>query len=161
MINKNLLICLLVVVSVTFLSAQSVDFEAQYHDNTIYLQQGLLGMKYIKSGKSYPLLGISSELFHYPESRELYKKYLFMRLLSLGVLLGGPIISTSLIKNDPGSFITISLGSLALGVFSALESVNKLNKAVWVYNRESLKESYENNGSSYKPNNWQQQESNP
>ena len=84
-----------------------------------------------------------------------------MRVLSLGALLGGPLLSTTLSKNDPSSFITISLGSLALGVFSALESVNKLNKAVWVYNRESLKESYENNGSSYKPNDWKRQESNP
>ena len=152
--NNNLFICLLAVTGLSLLSAQDVDFDTRYHDNTIYLQQGLLGMKYIKNGKSYPLLGISSELSRYPESKEIYQKHLFMRVLSLGALLGGPLLSTTLIKNDPSSFITISLGSLAIGIFSALESVNKLNKAVWVYNRESLKEQGRKNGSFRKSNEW-------
>ena len=136
--NKNLPICLLIAVGLKFLSAQNVDFEVRYHDNTIYLQQGFFGMKYVKGEQSYPLSGLRVELSRYPESKELYEKHLFVRVLSVGVLLAGPILGATLMEKDPTSFVTVYFGSIILGVFSSIESYNKLNKAVWAYNRESL-----------------------
>ena len=44
-----------------------------------------------------------------------------------------------------GEFITVYVGSRFLGVFASIESYNKLNEAIWVYNREQLKQGNDGN----------------
>ena len=152
---------LLIIFSVCIVFGQDTDFETQYYYDTIYLQQGFLGQKYVKGGESFPLMSLGSELKRYPESQELYEKYFFMRMLGLGALIIGPIASSALINTDESSFISVYLGSLFLGAFAAFESFNKLNEAVWVFNREQLKQGNDGNEFEGDSNDWRWRESTP
>ena len=152
---------LLIIFSVCIVFGQDTDFETQYYYDTIYLQQGFMGQKYVKGGESFPLMSLGSELKRYPESQELYEKYLFMRMLGLGALIIGPIVSSALINTDESSFISVYLGSLFLGAFAAFESFNKLNEAVWIYNREQLKRWNDGNEFEGDSNDWRWRESTP
>ena len=152
---------LLIIFSVCIVFGQDTDFETQYYYDTIYLQQGFMGQKYVKGGESFPLMSLGSELKRYPESQELYEKYLFMRMLGLGALIIGPIASSALINTDESSFISVYLGSLFLGAFAAFESFNKLNEAVWIYNREQLKQGNDGNEFEGDSNDWRWRESTP
>jgi len=152
---------LLIIFSVCIVFGQDTDFETQYYYDTIYLQQGFLGQKYVKGGESFPLMSLGSELKRYPESQELYEKYFFMRMLGLGALIIGPIASSALINTDESSFISVYLGSLFLGAFAAFESFNKLNEAVWIYNREQLKQGNDGNEFEGDSNDWRWRESTP
>ena len=87
---KNKIKLLLVIaIFVGLLSAQGDEFDSKYYNETIYLQQGFLGPKYIMGGNSYLLVSIGEELNRYPDSAELYSKNKFMRLLSLGLIIAG------------------------------------------------------------------------
>ena len=152
---------LLIIFSVCIVFGQDTDFETQYYYDTIYLQQGFMGQKYVKGGESFPLMSLGSELKRYPESQELYEKYLFMRMLGLGALIIGPVASSALINTDESSFISVYLGSLFLGAFAAFESFNKLNEAVWIYNREQLKQGNDGNEFEGDSNDWRWRESTP
>ena len=152
---------LLIIFSVCIVFGQDTDFETQYYYDTIYLQQGFMGQKYVKGGESFPLMSLGSELKRYPESQELYEKYFFMRMLGLGALIIGPIVSSALINTDESSFISVYLGSLFLGAFAAFESFNKLNEAVWIYNREQLKQGNDGNEFEGDSNDWRWRESTP
>ena len=152
---------LLIIFSVCIVLGQDTDFETQYYYDTIYLQQGFMGQKYVKGGESFPLMSLGSELKRYPESQELYEKYFFMRMLGLGALIIGPIASSALINTDESSFISVYLGSLFLGAFAAFESFNKLNEAVWIYNREQLKQGNDGNEFEGDSNDWRWRESTP
>ena len=152
---------LLIIFSVCIVFGQDTDFETQYYYDTIYLQQGFMGQKYVKEGESFPLMSLGSELKRYPESQELYEKYFFMRMLGLGALIIGPIASSALINTDESSFISVYLGSLFLGAFAAFESFNKLNEAVWIYNREQLKQGNDGNEFEGDSNDWRWRESTP
>ena len=152
---------LLIIFSVCIVFGQDTDFETQYYYDTIYLQQGFMGQKYVKGGESFPLMSLGSELKRYPESQELYEKYFFMRMLGLGALIIGPIASSALINTDESSFISVYLGSLFLGAFAAFESFNKLNEAVWIYNREQLKQGNDGNEFEGDSNDWRWRESKP
>ena len=152
---------LLIIFSVCIVFGQDTDFETQYYYDTIYLQQGFMGQKYVKEGESFPLMSLGSELKRYPESQELYEKYFFMRMLGLGALIIGPIASSALINTDESSFISVYLGSLFLGAFAAFESFNKLNEAVWIYNREQLKQGNDGNEFESDSNDWRWRESTP
>ena len=153
---------LLIIFSVCIVFGQDTDFETQYYYDTIYLQQGFIGQKkYVKGGESFPLMSLGSELKRYPESQELYEKYFFMRMLGLGALIIGPIASSALINTDESSFISVYLGSLFLGAFAAFESFNKLNEAVWIYNREQLKQGNDGNEFEGDSNDWRWRESTP
>ena len=121
------------------LPAQVDDFDSKYYNETIYLQQGFLGQKYMMGGNSYSLVTIGGELNRYPDSGELYRKYKFMRLVSLGLLVAGPILSVGM--TGPGwgedlddTYMSVFIGSIFLGAFAQMESINKLNEAVWVCN---------------------------
>ena len=152
---------LLIIFSVCIVFGQDTDFETQYYYDTIYLQQGFMGQKYVKGGESFPLMSLGSELKRYPESQELYEKYFFMRMLGLGALIIGPIVSSALINTDESSFVSVYLGSLFLGAFAAFESFNKLNEAVWIYNREQLKQGNDGNEFEGDSNDWRWRESKP
>ena len=152
---------LLIIFSVCIVFGQDTDFETQYYYDTIYLLQGFMGQKYVKGGESFPLMSLGSELKRYPESQELYEKYFFMRMLGLGALIIGPIASSALINTDESSFISVYLGSLFLGAFAAFESFNKLNEAVWIYNREQLKRWNDGNEFEGDSNDWRWRESTP
>ena len=152
---------LLIIFSVCIVLGQDTDFETQYYYDTIYLQQGFMGQKYVKGGESFPLMSLGSELKRYPESQELYEKYFFMRMLGLGALIIGPIASSALINTDESSFISVYLGSLFLGAFATFESFNKLNEAVWIYNREQLKQGNDGNEFEGDSNDWRWRESTP
>ena len=152
---------LLIIFSVCIVFGQDTDFETQYYYDTIYLLQGFMGQKYVKGGESFPLMSLGSELKRYPESQELYEKYFFMRMLGLGALIIGPIASSALINTDESSFISVYLGSLFLGAFAAFESFNKLNEAVWIYNREQLKQGNDGNEFEGDSNDWRWRESKP
>ena len=152
---------LLIIFSVCIVFGQDTDFETQYYYDTIYLQQGFMGQKYVKGGESFPLMSLGSELKRYPESQELYEKYFFMRMLGLSALIIGPIASSALINTDESSFISVYLGSLFLGAFAAFESFNKLNEAVWIYNREQLKQGNDGNEFEGDSNDWRWRESTP
>ena len=152
---------LLIIFSVCIVFGQDTDFETQYYYDTIYLQQGFMGQKYVKGGESFPLMSLGSELKRYPESQELYEKYFFMRMLGLGALIIGPIASSALINTDESSFISVYLGSLFLGAFAVFESFNKLNEAVWVFNREQLKQGNDGNEFEGDSNDWRWRESTP
>ncbi|HIC38051.1 MAG TPA: hypothetical protein EYO79_01125 [Candidatus Marinimicrobia bacterium] len=152
---------LLIIFSVCIVFGQDTDFETQYYYDTIYLQQGFMRQKYVKGGESFPLMSLGSELKRYPESQELYEKYFFMRMLGLGALIIGPIASSALINTDESSFISVYLGSLFLGAFAAFESFNKLNEAVWIYNREQLKRGNDGNEFEGDSNDWRWRESTP
>ncbi|MBN4081469.1 hypothetical protein JYT44_03800, partial [Caldithrix abyssi] len=53
--------------------------------------------------------------------------------LTSGPLFGGALLGDG--PNDSGfeTFIMVSVGSLLLGVFASMESINKLNEAFWAY----------------------------
>ena len=152
---------LLIIFSVCIVFGQDTDFETQYYYDTIYLQQGFMGQKYVKGGESFPLMSLGSELKRYPESQELYEKSFFMRMLGLGALIIGPVASSALVNTDESSFISVYLGSLFLGAFAAFESFNKLNEAVWVFNREQLKRGNDGNEFEGDSNDWRWRESTP
>lgn len=145
----------------SFLIGQDTDFDEMYNYNTIYLQQGFMGQKYVKGGESFSLASLGSELNRYPEAGDLYEKSFMMRILGLGALIIGPVTSSALVEKDPSSFLTIYLGSAFLGIFAAFESYNKLNEAIWVYNREQLKQENDSNGFEGDSNEWRWKETTP
>ena len=138
---------LLIIFSLSVVFGQDTDVEVEYYYDTIYLQQGFMGQKYVKGGESFPIISLGSELKRYPESQELYEKYFFMRILGMGLIFSGPLLSGVLMENQSlsGEFITVYVGSLFPGVFASIESYNKLNEAIWVYNREQLKQGNDGN----------------
>ena len=137
---KNKIKLLLVIaIFVGLLSAQGDEFDSKYYNETIYLQQGFLGPKYMMGGNSYSLVTIGGELKRYTDSGELYRKYKFMRLVSMGLIFTGPILSVGM--TGPGwgedlddTYMSVFIGSIFLGAFAQMESINKLNEAVWVSN---------------------------
>ena len=127
------------VIILNMLPAQVDDFDSRYYNETIYLQQGFLGPKYMMGGNSYSLVTIGGELKRYTDSGELYRKYKFMRLVSMGLIFAGPILSVGM--TGPGwgedlddTYMSVFIGSIFLGAFAQMESINKLNEAVWVCN---------------------------
>jgi len=154
---------LLIIFSVCIVFGQDTDFETQYYYDTIYLQQGFMGQKYVKGGESFPLMSLGSELKRYPESQELYEKYFFMRILGQGILLAGPLLSSLIMEKESlsGEFIIAYVGSIFLSAFATMESVNKLNEAVWVFNREQLKRWNDGNEFEGDSNDWRWRESKP
>jgi hypothetical protein len=142
---------LLIIFFLSVVFGQDTDFETEYFYDTIYLQQGFMGQKYVKGGESFPLMYLGSELKRFPEAQELFEKYFFMRILGQGLLIAGPVLSGILMEssgpNQVMSFFPLYVGSLFLGAFAVIESFNKLNEAIWVYNREQLKQG--NNGNRF------------
>ncbi len=142
---KNKIKLLLVIaIFVGLLSAQGDEFDSKYYNETIYLQQGFLGPKYMMGGSSYSLITIGGELNKYPDSAELYSKYKFMRLVGMGLMFAGPILSVGMTGPGGGeglddTYMSVFIGSMFLGVFAQIESINKLNEAVWAYNGNQLK----------------------
>ena len=136
---------LLIIFSLSVVFGQDTDFEVEYYYDTIYLQQGFMGQKYVKGGESFPIISLGSELKRYPESQELYEKYFIMNMLGLGMIFEATMVSSVLMDADESSFISVYLGSIVLGVFASIESYNKLNEAIWVYNREQLKQGNDGN----------------
>ena len=127
------------VIILNMLPAQVDDFDSRYYNETIYLQQGFLGPKYMMGGNSYLLVTIGGELKRYTDSGELYRKYKFMRLVSMGLMVAGPILSVGMTGPGGGedlddTYISVIIGSIFLGAFAQMESINKLNEAVWVCN---------------------------
>ncbi len=143
---KNKIKLLLVIaIFVGLLSAQGDEFDSKYYNETIYLQQGFLGPKYMIGGNSYSLVTIGGELNKYPDSAELYSKYKFMRLVGMGLMFAGPILSVGMTGPGGGeglddTYMSAFIGSLLLGTFAQIESINKLNEAVWAYNGSQLKQ---------------------
>ena len=68
---KTIKSLLVMVIILNMLSAQVDDFDSRYYNETIYLQQGFLGPKYMMGGNSYSLVTIGGELNRYPDSGEL------------------------------------------------------------------------------------------
>ena len=127
------------VIILNMLPAQVDDFDSRYYNETIYLQQGFLGPKYMMGGNSYSMVTIGGELKRYTDSGELYRKYKFMRLVSMGLMVAGPILSVGMTGPGGGedlddTYISVIIGSIFLGAFAQMESINKLNEAVWVCN---------------------------
>jgi hypothetical protein len=96
-------------------------------------------------GNSYSLVTIGGELNRYPDSGELYSKYKFMRLVGMGLIVAGPILSVGMTGPGGGeglddTYMSAFIGSLLLGTFAQIESINKLNEAVWAYNGSQLKQ---------------------
>ena len=137
---KNKIKLLLVIaIFVGLLSAQGDEFDSKYYNETIYLQQGFLGPKYMMGGNSYSLVTIGGELKRYTDSGELYRKYKFMRLVSMGLMVAGPILSVGMTGPGGGedlddTYMSVIIGSIFFGAFAQMESINKLNEAVWVCN---------------------------
>ena len=136
---------LVMVIFSNMLPAQVDDFDSKYYNETIYLQQGFLGPKYMMGGNSYSLVTIGGELNKYPDSAELYSKYKFMRLVSMGLMVAGPILSVGMTGSGGGedfddTYISVMIGSIFLSAFTQIESINKLNEAVWAYNGNQLKQ---------------------
>jgi hypothetical protein len=136
---KTIKSLLVMVIILNMLPAQVDDFDSRYYNETIYLQQGFLGPN------SYSLVTIGGELKRYTDSGELYRKYKFMRLVSMGLIFAGPILSVGM--TGPGgeeglddTYMSVFIGSMFLGAFAQIESINKLNEAVWAYNGSQLKQ---------------------
>lgn len=96
-------------------------------------------------GNSYSLVTIGGELNRFPYSGELYRKYKFMRLVGMGLMVAGPILSVGMTGPGGGedlddTYMSVFIGSIFLGAFAQMESINKLNEAVWVYNGYQLKQ---------------------
>ncbi|MGY8780376.1 MAG: hypothetical protein ACKVJJ_01785 [Fidelibacterota bacterium] len=141
---KTIKSLLAIVIFGGLLSAQGDEFDSKYYNETIYLQQGFLGPKYMMGGNSYLLVTIGGELKRYTDSGELYRKYKFMRLVSLGLFYAGPILSVGMTGPGGGedlrdTYMSLFIGSIFLGALAQIESINKLNEAVWVYNGNQLK----------------------
>ena len=142
---KTIKSLLVMVIFSNMLLAQVDDFDSKYYNETIYLQQGFLGPKYMMGGNSYSLVTIGGELNRYTNSGELYMKYKFMRLVSIGLMVAGPILSVGMTGPGGGedlddTYMSVFLGSIFLGAFAQIESINKLNEAVWAYNGNQLKQ---------------------
>lgn len=140
---KTIKLLLVMIIFSILLPAQGDDFDSKYYNETIYLQQGFLGPKYMMGGSSYSLMTIGGELNRYSDSAELYSQYKFMRLVSMGLMVAGPIASAGLTRPGGGedmddTFMSVFIGSMILGAFSQIESINKLHEAVWVYNGHQL-----------------------
>ena len=136
---KTIKSLLVMVIILNMLPAQVDGFDSRYYNETIYLQQGFLWPKYIMGENSYSLVTIGGELNRYPDSGELYRKYKFMRLVSLGLLVAGPILSVGMTGPGGGedlddTYMSVFIGSMFLVPFAQIESINKLNEAVWVCN---------------------------
>ena len=110
------------------------------------------------------MISIGKVLKQYPESSELYKKYFIMNMLGLGMIFEATMVSSVLMDADESSFISVYLGSIVLGVFAAIESYNKLNEAICIYNREQLKQGNDgNDGNEFEgdSNDWRWREIKP
>ena len=62
-----------------------------------------------------------------------------MRLVSMGLIFAGPILSVGMTGPGGGedldvTYMSVFIGSMFLGAFAQMESINKLNEAVWVCN---------------------------
>ncbi len=143
------------IITVSVLFAQNTDFETQYYYETIYLQQGFFGQRYVKGGESFPLKSIRKEMDLYPESSQLYGKSFFMSMVGIGAFVLGPVASSVLVETDESSFLSVYIGSLFLGIVASYEAYNKLHEAIWVYNRESLKTNVGSEGDIQQDGDWQ------
>lgn len=146
------------IITISVLFAQNTDFETQYYYETIYLQQGFFGQRYIKGGESFPLKSIRKEMDLYPESSQLYGKSFIMSMVGIGAFVLGPVASSFLVETDESSFLSVYIGSLFLGIFASYEAYNKLHEAIWVYNRENIKAA---GGNLQENSNWQWKEIQP
>ena len=68
-----------------------------------------------------------------------------MRLVGMGLIVAGPILSVGMTGPGGGeglddTYMSVFIGSMFLGVFAQIESINKLNEAVWAYNGSQLKQ---------------------
>ena len=68
-----------------------------------------------------------------------------MRLVGMGLMVAGPILSVGMTRPGGGeglddTYMSAFIGSLFLGTFAQIESINKLNEAVWAYNGNQLKQ---------------------
>ena len=120
---KTIKSLLVMVIILNMLPAQVDDFDSRYYNETIYLQQGFLGPKYMMGGNSYSLVTIGGELKRYTDSGELYRKYKFMRLVSMGLMVAGPILSVGMTGPGGGedlddTYMSVIIGSIFLGAFA-------------------------------------------
>ena len=113
--TKSIQYFLVIAVFSNILFAQGDDFDSKYYNETIYLQQGFLGPKYMMGGNSYSVVSIGGELNRYPDSAELYSKYKFMRIVSLGLIFAGPLASVAIMGPGGGEGPNEATMSIYLG----------------------------------------------
>ena len=123
------------------------EFEDLYNNETIYPAPPWYGnsisSKYFKAKKGSYLLDrdeIEEELINFPHSENLlneHKKWKLVSFFSLVTTIMVPLIFSSV---EVGILhITSFYGGVGFTIYSINKFTNKWHKAIWVYNRESIK----------------------
>lgn len=122
-------------------SAQSTDgFRRKYETETIYFS----GNGYIKNETKYRLSHLKTEfdfskegMLMHNESRKDQRKFYGFYVLSLGALIaGGATYHQN--RGLSAAFYAGSLASVSTSIYFAIRSQNRLQKAVWLRNRDVL-----------------------
>ncbi|MEM8527299.1 MAG: hypothetical protein AAGG68_21845 [Bacteroidota bacterium] len=132
----------------TFASAQETALKG-YQENSIYLQQGFWGYKYVKKGQIYRrgfnASRLKKELEVSPNAIIEFEKYQTNKWLAAGVGVGSYILMLSSFSDSNGNAninwntYFISLGGFVTSALLARNSRNKLQKSVWLYNQDILR----------------------
>lgn len=127
-----------------FLSAQESVLK-KYQANSIYLQQGFGGYKYVKEGQVQGLgfMGnkLKKEMQVSPNAVVEFKKYQKNRWISIGLAVASGVLVVSAFRDGelrPTPY-WLGLGTATMSGLFGVHSLNKRQKSVWLYNQDILR----------------------
>jgi len=136
---------------ITLLSISLFSLNAQesaikkYQANSIYLQTGFGGLKYVKEGQVQRIgfMGnkLKQEMQVSPNAIIEFKKYQKNRWISIGLSVASGVLLVSSISD--GEFKStpywLGLGTTMMSGLFGVHSFNKRGKSIWIYNHDTLK----------------------
>ena len=117
-----------------------LNFDNIYFSETIYQKNGLWSSGYILDGQKLSKTNALNKLKTFPLSNKLFEEIKTNRIygfIGAGVLIGSPFMAAQL--NNGFVFFIGFYSGLFLTIKSSLDEINLINKGLWIYNREALK----------------------
>ena len=121
-----------------------INFEQEYYKRTIYQKAGFWSIYYIENGKKISRKDLLDRLEIYEETRTIHEA---LKRNKLFLFTSGIMIITSpftgLLFESPALGVLQFYGGLLFSVKSALNEANLLQKGIWIFNRETIKEYFQ------------------
>jgi len=140
------------------ISVSQTDIKENYEKESLYLKRTFFGTKYIKNNKSYPVSifnkSLENEMKISKDALKEYKKY----KLNRNIVLGLNIVSLVLVGYGEYNYLKLAssnqwddklfnratysiysgLGFTLISIPFQFKANNKLNKSIWLHNRDIL-----------------------
>ena len=125
-------------------SLSDSDFDRIYYEETMYMKTGFWSSGYEKNGKKISKQRAYKELEKFTESRNVYDQArlrLTYSVVGACLFVISPFFASA--DNMTVFFAAYFGGSFTL-VYNTISYTNLINKAVWIFNREAIKENLDN-----------------